>query len=426
MHRSFVRSAAEQRERKVMLAVFKPCSRLACASGFAYGNRVQTAVQSPLRRWGTAHLLSRVLLTFCLSTVVMASDRTVAAEAAIDLRHRVASGSFLRTGDGEWTSPRVQPACSFDELIYSWHLREQGDAFRLYLKVAFAAGDESQWLYAGYWGAVTNLVSHREVPAFDRGVLDMDWLKLKEKANGFQFQVRAAGARPLVAPPALTVITTDHHPSAGAARWHAAAPTPPTPASRVLDVPLRRQMDSRGKRMIDRCQSAALAAAMEYHGKSVPLEQITAHTFDPEYGYPGIWPRVIGAAKEFGFEGRIERFRDWDAVRRALARNEVLLCSMQMKRGECVAPPYPSMGGHIVALCGITDDGRVVVTDSFLGKSGRGYLCQWLQSDFEKVWMDAKGGIAMVIHPPKGVPQRLVEVLPPFPGNRRFPEEDDH
>ena len=56
-----------------------------------------------------------------------------------------------------------------------------------------------------------------------------------------------------------------------------------------------------------------------------------------------------------------------------------------MEKGECESPPYPSMGNHILALCGVTDDGRVVVTDSFLGKSGTGYLCQWLQSDFETV-----------------------------------------
>ncbi len=84
------------------------------------------------------------------------------------------------------------------------------------------------------------------------------------------------------------------------------------------------------------------------------------------------------------------------------------------------------MGNHIVALCGVTDDGRVVVTDSALGKSGTGYLCQWRMSDFEKVWMETKGGVAMVIRPPPGAKTRLVEKLPGFPTNRVFPEGDDH
>ena len=69
---------------------------------------------------------------------------------------------------------------------------------------------------------------------------------------------------------------------------------------------------------------------------------------------------------------------------------------------------------------------RVVVTDSALGKSGRGYLCQWLQSDFEKVWMRTKGGVAMVICPPAGAVVRAVTNLPPFPKDRTFPVGDDH
>jgi hypothetical protein len=347
-------------------------------------------------------------------------------QAPTDWRHRVPSSAFERTAGGEWTSILVQPGFPFEELIYSWHLDRPGDTFRLYLKVAFDSGDESEWLYAGYWGTVPDLVVGREAPSFPQGVLDMDWLKLKTPASGFRFKVVPLGAQPPIRPPALTVIVTDNHPSPEAAQQEDVTPRTQPPIPRVLDVPLRRQLDSKGERIIDRCQSAALASAMEYFGKPIPLESIVAHTFDAEYQYPGIWPRVIGAAQEFGFDGQIERFRSWDEVRQALAENRVILCSMGMRKGECQSPPYPSMGNHILVLCGVTDDGRVVVTDSFLGKSGTGYLCQWLQSDFETVWMRNKGGVAMVINPPEGAREKPVQELPPFPKDRSFPTGDDH
>lgn len=384
-------------------------------------------------RWGLVGGLA--LLAGCVSG--SGRDEAVAESAATapaangkpivrDWRHRIAASEFTQTAEGAWLSPEVRPPVRFDELIYSWHLNQPGDTFRLYLKAGFAPGDETGWLYAGFWGEVDNLVAKRQQPTFDRGVLDMDWLRLKVPAVSFQFMVVPAGGRILSGPPALTVIATDNRPPAG----HAAQEAPPSGTvglpGRVLDIPLRRQFDSQGRRLVDRCQSAALASAMEYFGQSVPLEQIVRHTFDPEYGYPGIWPRVTGAAQEFGFDAYIERFRDWNAVRRALAENKVLLCSMRMKAGECESPPYRSMGNHIVALCGVTDDGRVVVTDSFLGKSGTGYLCQWLQGDFEKVWMRTKGGIAMVICPPEGGVMRTVSALPPFPAQRDFPAGDDH
>jgi len=338
---------------------------------------------------------------------------------AADWRHRIESRHFAKTAPGQWASPTIKTRFAYDELIYSWHPAKPGDSFRLYLKAVFGPQDESEWLYAGFWGSATDGVTNRPLPAFDRGVIDMDWLKLTTNASAFQFKVISAGR--LRRPPSITVVASTKAPAA----VETASNTKSTPG-RVLDVPLRRQMNSAGERLRDRCQSAALASAMEYYGKSVPLEDIVRHTHDPEYNYPGLWPRVIAAAREFGFDGYIERFRDWPSVKRTLAENKMILCSMRLKEGAAKAPPYASMGNHIVVLCGVTDDGRVVVTDSALGKSGEGYLCQWLQDDFETVWMRTKGGVAMVICPPKGAPRRVVKNLPPFPINRTFLPGDDH
>ena len=351
----------------------------------------------------------------------MVTSAAPVTNAPLDWRHRIPASAFNKTATGEWTSPLVQPAFAFEELIYSWHLNQPGDTFRLYLQVVFGPSDQTDWLYAGFWGAVTNGITNRQRPTFERGVLDMDFLKLTTKATGVRFKVAAAGTNDLAAPPALTVVATDNHPEASAHRVQ-----PEQLSAPVLDVPLRRQLNSQGVWMKDHCQSAALASAMQYYGKSVLLESVVRFTDDPEYNYPGIWPRVIGAAQEFGYDGYIERFRDWNAVRRALLENKIILCSIRLKEGDCKSPPYASMGNHIVALCGVTDDGRVVVTDSALGKSGRGHLCQWLQSDFETVWMQTKGGVAMVICPPAGAVERRVVNLPPFPKDRVFPTGDDH
>ena len=92
-----------------------------------------------------------------------------------------------------------------------------------------------------------------------------------------------------------------------------------------------------------------------------------------------------------------------------------------MPRGQYKAPPYPQIGGHIVALNGVTDDGRVVVTDSALWKTNRGYCLQWFQEDFEEVWMKTKGGVGMVICPPPQAQMKLVKNLPPFPADRLKP-----
>ncbi len=284
--------------------------------------------------------------------------------------------------------------------------------------MVFGPGDESPWLYAGYWGEV-NLIENRERPEFDRGRVEMDQLLLKQKAVAFRFKAVEEGAAPLETPPALHVITTDNAPTSELYARFAPKQTKIMLPSTLLDLPLRRQISAAGEPLPDRCQSAALASALEYFGRPMQLDDIIPLTNDPEYQYPGIWPRTIGAACQLGFDAYIDRFRDWNSVRKALLENKVILVSMKMPAdGDYTAPPYESMSGHIVALNGLTDDGRVVVTDSALGKSGRGYRCQWLAEDFEKVWMKTKGGVGMVICPPEGAAMRKIEDLPPFPANR--------
>lgn len=341
----------------------------------------------------------------------------------MDWRHRIAANEFgvvQNPVEREWVSPVVAAEFPFDELIYSWNARlPEPQGFRLYVKVGFDESEPSPWLYAGYWGTVTDPVTDRMNPEFDRGVIEMDQLLLKEKATKFQFKVVDKGREKLSLLPSLMVIATDNRPTAELAADYAPIYPAVVLPDTILDLPLRRQADSKGNPLPNRCQSAALASAMGYFGKSFPIEEIIKYTNDPEYNFPGIWPRTIGAATQFGFDAYIDRFRDWTAVRQTLAQNKVILCSIRMPRdGGYIAPPYPSISGHIVALNGVTDDGRVIVTDSALAKSGRGYQCQWYQEDFEKVWWKTKGGVGMVICPPKDAPEKLVTDLPPFPADR--------
>jgi len=356
-------------------------------------------------------------------TSPLSDDWKAAAEpmpvGPIDGRDFLAPDAFQKSGQGQWLSDIRRTDFAFDELIYSWSVRlPEGRGFRLYLKAGFAGGDSTPWIYAGYWGEV-NQVEGRESPRFEQGRLAMDQLLLNRKARTYQFKLVSEGPKPLSLKPGLHVVYTDNRPRQSVWRKYARQTPGKRLPAKVFDLPLRAQRDTKGKYLSGRCQSAALASAMEYLGKAVPLEEIISYTYDPEYSYPGIWPRTIGAAIEHGFDAYIDRFRDWDAVRAALAENKVILCSILMpKEGDYINPPYSSMTGHIVTLNGVTDDGRVVVTDSALVRSGRGYQCQWLEQDFEKIWMGTKGGVGMVICPPEGFQEKVVEDLPEFPDHR--------
>ena len=263
------------------------------------------------------------------------------AAKPIDWRHRIEATELTGSEKGAWTAPLVKAAFPFNELIYYWNVRLPKDqGFRLYLQAEFGPGDASPWLYAGFWGNV-KLTGKRSKPSFERGLLDEDTLLLKAKATGFRFRVVDEGEAPLTALPALGVIATDTAPTAElAARYLPKKPSAQV-AAKILDVPLRLQVDVCGNPLKDRCQSAAVSSAMQYFGKPLPLEQIICYTTDPEYESFGIWPRTINAAVEHGFSAYLDRFRDWDAVRQTVAENKVILCSITMPAGnEYIAPPY--------------------------------------------------------------------------------------
>src|ERR1035437_4588768 len=393
---------------------------------------MQTYIPLPgMRQWLCLASSLAVCLFGAKSPAAEPTNLTDAAEAPlvmavapgavkpIDWRHRIEAKALTRLGKGAWTSPLVKAAFPFDELIYYWNVRlPKDEGFRLYLQVEFGPGDASPWLYAGFWGDV-KLSAKRTKPTFDRGWLDEDTLLLKAKAICYRFKVVDEGETPLTIRPALGVIATDTMPAAALAARDLPGKTSARAAAKVLDVPLRLQVDVCGNPLKDRCQSAAVASAMQYFGKAIPLEQIICYTTDPEYESFGIWPRTINAAFEHGFSAYLDRFRDWDAVRKTVAENKVILCSITMPASdEHIAPPYEKIGGHIVALCGVTEDGRVIVTDSAStaqqAKEG-GHCLQWLQADFEKIWMRNKGGVGMVICPPKNAPELLVRDLPPYP-----------
>ncbi len=360
-------------------------------------------------------------LCACRTTPSTGTSTQLASIRPIDARLTVTPSQFRREEEGSWVTSELRPAFAFDELIYSWQLRlKYGQGFRLYLRVRSEQGEHSPWLYGGCWGRVRE-GGKRQEPTFAWGKVAMDQLLLTRKARSFQFRVVEEGIWPLNGLPAFSVVVTDNAPTPALAQRYTPKPAVRGAPAVILDLPLRRQADSKGNPIPDRCQSAALATAMEYFDKPVGLEDIVPLTFDVEYDFPGIWPRTIGAGIQHGFEGYIDRFRDWDYVKKTVAENKVILCSIKMPRGQYKAPPYPQIGGHIVALNGVTDDGRVVVTDSALWKTNRGYCLQWFQEDFEKVWMKTKGGVGMVICPPAQAEMKLIKDLPPFPADRLKP-----
>jgi hypothetical protein len=352
-----------------------------------------------------------------LLALLLAMTTTARAAAPIDHRDVLPASQWTPREGAQWESPVRATPFAFDEMIYSWHTRlAPGEGFRLHLRVTLDDGTTSPWLYAGYWGDVPpEEIGTRRAPRFEHGSLELDQLLLRgRRATAWQFRIDSLGLTPLTNLPRLNVLTTDNAPDPATAARHA----PPAPACHppiYLALPYRAQADSKGNPTPDRCQTAAVATAMQYFGATHALEDLIPWTNDPEYDHPGIWPRTLGAAAQMGFDVRIDRFRDWQSVRAALHQGHVILASIKAAgNGPFVAPPYKTpVGGHIVALIGHTDDGRVLTVDSAFPEE-KGRLTQWLAVDFERIWF-TRGAVGMVVLPPPGFTPPVLTDIPPFP-----------
>ena len=335
----------------------------------------------------------------------------------LDGRDDIKREAFIQKSEALWETEWKETHFPFDEAVYSWNIRiPEGEGFRLYIRLSFPY-KISPWLYAGYWGKVKPRGEFIE-NTFEAGELQQDHILLKEKARSFQFRVASEGDKALSVLPSLHLVYTDNSP--GVEKPLEQKSQKKSLKGIVLDLPFRAQRDSKGQYIPETCQSTALSAAMEYFGKKINLEDIVKWTRDPEYEMYGLWPRTLCAAAQFGFTSYIDRFRNWDDVKSALAENKVVLASITMpENDEYLDPPYPRMSGHIVALNGVTDDGRVIVTDSALSKDKRGYRLQWLVPDFEKIWMRNKNGLGMVICPPQGAAMKTVTDLPQFQSHKK-------
>lgn len=337
----------------------------------------------------------------------------ICTAAVVDMRQDISSDLFTSPEPGIWECPIQNAKFPFDEAIYSWFATlENDEGFRLYVRLGLEDNLQSPWLYGGFWGKVKPRPDDI-LTSFTLGGIDLDQILLKKKAQSFQFRVVSEGAKVLSSPPSIHFIYTDNQATTDTLKKFTAQTD--KGKSIILDIPLRAQNDSGGNYIRNTCQSAALGSAMEYFDKRINHEDIAPMIYDSEYNARGIWPRIIATAHHYGFKAYIDRFRDWDYVRATLAENKVILASITMpKEWDYVDPPYDSMGGHIVVLNGVTDDGRVIVTDSALSLKNKGYRLQWLAPDFEKIWMKRKGGVGLVICPPKDAKLKEVKYLAPF------------
>ncbi|MBI3891928.1 MAG: C39 family peptidase [Candidatus Wallbacteria bacterium] len=253
----------------------------------------------------------------------------------------------------------------------SWNARTpSGAKLRLEARVG-REGSWSPWYRLATWtGDAPGAPVPWQLPSWAEprgGGVELDTDTLCVRAPGasrlqcrIAFFASRSGPRPRVRTLMAALTAGAKSPVSTATESPSTAPAPQV----ALEVPYRSQRWERPELASRICCPTSLSMALSYFGVDRPTEEIALRCYDGAHDVFGNWPYAAAAAAELGFDARVTRLRDWQAVRRLLERGLPVIISVSFKGGELDGSPMQNgTAGHLILVRGLTGDGRVLVND---------------------------------------------------------------
>ncbi len=255
--------------------------------------------------------------------------------------------------------PVVEPRYPFHEILLSWNADTTPKAgVEFELRVGRGVDGWSPWLYFGEWNTSRSPEACTE---FESGRVDVDYFTSDVYWERIQIRVTARfsddalrGERSRV--DRLHLCFTDRY----------ALPeleTRPPRARAPLAVPSLSQREQDPEIASRICSPTSVAMALSYAGVDVTPKDVAARAYDANFDLFGNWPRAIQSAYTFGAPGYLTRFASWKPVERLLAKGHVVILSVAFGEGELAGAPMGSSRGHLLLVCGFSEEGDVIVND---------------------------------------------------------------
>jgi hypothetical protein len=310
-------------------------------------------------------------------------------------------GRFPRAGS--WTSPQVQTAFAFTELIPSYNPHcppDTGVRYDVRARDARSA-NWSPWFYLGSWGRTFG--KEKRLARDDAfGNVDVDTLLLRRPADAYQVRLSfyAFGLDDQINPQVrrLAVSYSGVVDDPDRREQLMAQANPPADFARDLPVPFRAQGNAAKPLRPEICSPTSVSMVMQYLGRDLPTEDNALGIYDSENDMFGNWGRAVAWAGENGFDAWLTRFRNWDQVKQTIDQGQPIIASIRFKKGECPSFVFPQTAGHLIVIRGVTKDGDLIVNDPASKARGNGAI--YKADDLAKAWI-AHGGVGYIIRSPR-------------------------
>ncbi|TIC88450.1 peptidase C39 family protein [Nocardioides sp. GY 10113] len=330
-----------------------------------------------------------------------------------------------------WDSPWIAPGFSFTELIASWSAATPGASWievRVRGRSAGTGGSRTSWDVLGRWARGDKRIQRSSVSGqTDDGTsVAVDTWRTTGLAS-YQLRVvllrgAGGGARPSLD---LTTAMASALPSTAGA-----TSTPGPGRGIVLPVPRYSQMVHTGHYPEwggggeAWCSPTSTSMVLGYYD-ALPrprtyrwvagehtdpwVDHAARMTYDHTYDGTGNWPFTTAYAAPLAGKAFVTRLRSLREAERFIAAGIPLVVSVAFGRGELDGTPISASNGHLLVISGFRQNGDVVVNDP-ASSTRAGVRRTYGRDQFEKVWLEASGGLAYVIHD-------QAHPLPSSPGN---------
>lgn len=294
----------------------------------------------------------------------------------------------------------IETAFPFNDLVPSWNVElPEGTGFRAEIRVGKKADQSwTPFYYFGVWGNAPRPAE--KIIADANGTIDVDTLRSEQAFDRIQYRfvltTAAAGKSPVIRRVGLAYSNTLG--DEALAREHR-KPVDPGPASgwtRRLPVPWRSQKAEDPKISGSICSATSVSMVMHFYGVNVPTAQVAATVFDREYRIYGNWIRAVQTAYQFGVAGYLQRFGDYEAVKKHIAEGHPVIASIRVDTpGELRGAPYQKSNGHLIVITGFDANGNLHINDP-AAKTMQAGVVTYFKEDMQKAWLD-HGGVGYVL-----------------------------
>jgi hypothetical protein len=359
---------------------------------------------------GPAHAMNYTLVH---RTPLDASLLRLQGASALALSEGLA---VTQSTSAEVESAVIEAPAPFDDLVGSWNaMLPKGSSLEMQVRVRRGA-EWSGWFLLGRAEPERWVSAEKQEGPF--GFLDVDTLRLKEKAAAFQYRFLITAQKQPAILKLAAVTVSDGAPS---------VPPPFTGKPAELKIRPRSQMEEQEKYKHDICSPTSLSMALDFwrvRGKTVDVAEKVRDSRTAIFGH---WPFNAASAGDMGVEAWVARLGSMTELERLIADGRPVVVSVTFGPGELDGAPIKRTSGHLILVAGFTAKGDVIALDPAAPRKASARRV-YDRAQFHGAWFVNKRGLAYVLSPLRG--RRLAVGLPVAdlfkkPRQRRKADLDD-